>query len=273
MKVLAIMGSPKKKGNTFRVVERVKEQLIKMDGSIVFEFLFLKDCDIKMCTGCFTCFAQGEDRCPLKDDLSMIKQKMQAADGILFAAPTYAMGVPGIMKNFIDRMAYTLHRPCFYDKAFMAVSTVGGIMGMKQALEQLALLSAGGKKTIKLGVPMPPIAMRGLKKKAQKSVQKAAKAFYGAMQNQKRKAPGLGDWAYFHAFKKMTAFDSYKTACPADYAYYQQRSEYFYAIKGHYLRRVLGRVFGGLMGFGIKLMVLKESKTAKEIPAAGVDAN
>ncbi len=261
MKVLAIMGSPRKKGNTYKAVERVKDVLVNMDEKFDFEYLFLADCRLEMCKGCFTCFAKGKDKCPLKDDRDMIYSKMMEADGIIIAAPTYAMGVPALMKNFIDRFAYTLHRPCFFDKAFLAVSTVGGVMGMKQALEQLALLSAGAKKSLKLGVPMPPICMPMLEKKAAKQMRKNTKAFYKAMSKDKRKLPGFADIAYFNAFKTMSAFESYKEVCPADYAYYKEKDSYFYPIDAHAVRRFLGNMFRGLMNLGFKFIVKDEKQT------------
>jgi len=261
MKVLAIMGSPRKRGHTFQAVERVRDILMGLDQNLDFECLFLSDCRLDMCKGCFTCFAKGEDKCPLKDDRDLIYSKMTEADGIILAAPTYAMGVPALMKNFIDRLAYTLHRPCFFDKTFLAVSTVGGVMGMKQALAQLTLLSSGARKSLKLGVPMPPVPMPGLKKKAAKNIRKSAKQFYGAMQATMRKLPGFADFAYFGAFKTMTAYGSYKDACPADFAYYKNKSTYFYPIKGHVVRQLLGSVLKGLMSLSFKLIIKDEEQT------------
>lgn len=261
MKVLAIMGSPRKKGNTFKAVERVKNTLVNMDEKLDFEFLFLADCRLEMCKGCFTCFAKGEDKCPLKDERDLIYSKMMEADGIIIAAPTYAMGVPALMKNFIDRFAYTLHRPCFFDKVFLAVSTVGGVMGVKQALTQLALLSAGAKKSLRLGVSMPPICMPMLEKKAAKQIRKNTKAFYYAMSKEKRRLPGLADFAYFGAFKIMSAFESYKEACPADYAYYKEADGYFYPIGAHAVRRFLGKLLAAVMRLGMRVIVKHDKRT------------
>ena len=261
MKVLAIMGSPRKKGNTFKTVERVKNILVNMDEKLDFEFLFLADCRLEMCKGCFTCFAKGEDKCPLKDDRDLIYSKMMEADGIIIAAPTYAMGVPALMKNFIDRFAYTLHRPCFFDKVFLAVSTVGGVMGVKQALTQLALLSAGAKKSLRLGVSMPPICMPMLEKKAAKQIRKNTKAFYHAMSKEKRRLPGLADFAYFGAFKIMSAFESYKEACPADYTYYKEADGYFYPIGAHTVRRFLGKLLAAVMRLGMRVIVKHDKRT------------
>lgn len=259
MRVLAVMGSPRKKGNTFQAVERVRDILLRLNKNLDFEYLFLEDCRLEMCKGCFACFAKGENKCPLKDDRDHVYSKMMAADGIILAAPTYAMGVPALMKNYVDRFAYTLHRPCFFDKVFLAVSTVGGVMGMRLALEQLSLLSAGAKRSIKLGIPMPPVCMPTLEKKAVRLIQKHAKAFYQGMKKSKRRLPGLADFAYFNAFKTMSAFASYKRACPADFAYYKDKSSYFYPIDGHVLRLFFGKLLGAVMQLGMKIMV-KDSK-------------
>lgn len=255
MKVLAIIGSPRKRGNTWQVVERIKNQLMKIQKDLDFETLFISEYNLQMCTGCFTCFSKGKDKCPLKDDHAILEAKMNEADGIILAAPTYAMGVPAYMKNFIDRFAYTSHRPCFFDKAFLVVSTVGGVMGLKQTLGQLAILASGGKSLIKLGIPCPPITFAGFEKRAEKKIQKASKAFHRSLQKQDRKAPGLVDWAYFSSFKALTASNSYQKICPADYEYYKDKKDYFYPIKGHPVRRLLGKTTKGLMQAGLSLMI------------------
>lgn len=264
MKILAIIGSLQKKGNTYRVVRQIEEKLIEYDKSIGFEYLFIADMNIQMCKGCFCCIAQGEAKCPLRDDRANIELKMQEADGILLAAPNYAMGVPGIMKNFIDRFAYTLHRPCFFDKVFMAITTSGGTIGMKQALAQLSILSAGGKLAAKLGVSVPPIPMAGLDRKAAKGIQKTSATFYRCLQKHSRRLPGAGDWAYFHAFKTFTTFACYQKVCPADYSYYKDKGEYFYPLSGHIMRRLLGKIFKGLMLLSFRLLIKEQA--AKPMP-------
>lgn len=255
MKILTIIGSPRKKGNTWRIAERVKEKLLEMDKGIEYETLFLSEYDLKMCTGCFSCFAGGKEKCPLKDDHAILEAKMLEADGIIFAAPTYAMGVPALMKNFIDRFAYTSHRPCHFDKAFLIISTVGGIMGMKQALTQLALLASGGKSLTKLGVSCPPVTMAGFEKKAEKKIGKAAKSFYRSVVSKERHAPGLVDWAYYSSFKAFTGFKSYQKVSPADYEYYKDKKEYFYPVTGHPFRKLGLNLMKGIMRTSMKLMV------------------
>ena len=258
MKILAIIGSPRKLGNTYQVVRKIEERLHAYDAKTDFQYIFLRDQNLGMCTGCFSCIAQGEAKCPYKDDLQMIKTKMSESDGIILAAPSYMTGVPGIMKNFLDRLAYTMHRPCFFDKVFLAVTTVGGTRGMKQTLDQLALLAAGGRLAGKLGVSSPPIPMRGFDKKAAANILKYTKKFYVALQQKCRKLPGIDDWGYFNAFKAFSTYDSYQKACPADYSYYKDKAEYFYTLSGHYLRRLFGKMFKALMQTSFRFIIVKQ---------------
>lgn len=110
MKVLAIMGSPKGKGSGYRVVQLVEKRMKEL-GHVDFEYLFLKDANLQPCKGCFVCVTKGEDRCPLKDDRERIQQQILESDGIILSTPGYVQNVSWLMKNFIDRFAYTNHRP------------------------------------------------------------------------------------------------------------------------------------------------------------------
>ena len=82
MKIVAICGSPRK-GNTFRVLDTIKENFPAVD----FKILMLKSLNFKMCKGCYSCVVRGEDKCPIKDDRDMILKEMTEADGILFSSP------------------------------------------------------------------------------------------------------------------------------------------------------------------------------------------
>lgn len=253
MNVLAIIGSPRKKGNTYKVVRQIEDNILQIDNSIKVEYIYLTECDLKMCMGCFNCFAKGRNFCSLTDDFDVIYDKIIKADGVIVAAPTYAMGVPALMKNFIDRLAFSLHRPCFFDQTFLAVSTVGGYMGLSQALSQLSLLSAGAKKSFKIGIPMPPIELPSIQRKAQKKLVKGVKNFYKSMKKDSRHNPRFGDLAYFNAFKVMSNFKSYKSECPADYEYYKDKDNYFYSVKKANV--ILGKAVNAIMRLSFRMIV------------------
>ena len=111
MRIVAIMGT-NRNGRTREVVEKI-DSIFQAKGEPAFEYVYLKDKDIRFCTGCHNCIFVGEDRCPLKDDIRGIEETMMEADAVIFASPAYMMNVTAYMKNFLDRVAYHCHRPVF----------------------------------------------------------------------------------------------------------------------------------------------------------------
>lgn len=129
MKIISIVSSGRKKGNTERVVRHVEEEFLrialKRNVQVQLEQIHLGNSDIKFCRGCRICFDKGEDLCPLKDELLNIRDKISEADGVILASPVYVEDINGIMKNWIDRMAFNCHRPAFAGKAAVIVTTSG----------------------------------------------------------------------------------------------------------------------------------------------------
>ena len=129
VKILACVGSYRQRGNTARIVALIEEQLQQTaagaNGSLAFETVYLGHHDIGLCRGCRVCFDKGEAKCPLHDDLLVIKAKMQAADGLIVASPVYVDDVSGTTKNWIDRLAHVCHRPEFAGKCVYLVATTG----------------------------------------------------------------------------------------------------------------------------------------------------
>lgn len=128
-KVLAFIGSDRKKG-TYESVQRFEKALNELT-QVEFEYISLNDVNLDMCRGCKLCFDKGEQHCPLKDDRDTIIKKFELADGIVFASPNYAFQVSGRMKNLIDRLAFTFHRPRYFDKACTAIIVQGVYGGSK----------------------------------------------------------------------------------------------------------------------------------------------
>jgi multimeric flavodoxin WrbA len=130
MKVLAIVGSDRKDGNTARIVRMVEARMHALASSrgvtLEFETLFLADHDVRPCRGCRACFDHGEERCPLDDDVALIRRKMDTAAGVIVASPVYVDDVSGRIKNWMDRLAYLSHRPAMGGKCAFTLATVGG---------------------------------------------------------------------------------------------------------------------------------------------------
>ena len=129
MKILILLSSLRKQGNTDSVVdllnENLKEEASLNNIPLEIEKICLGDYDIAPCRGCRVCFDRGERFCPIKDDLIEIKTKMNSADGVILASPVYVDDINGIMKNLIDRLAHVCHRPEFAGKSAFLVVTVG----------------------------------------------------------------------------------------------------------------------------------------------------
>jgi multimeric flavodoxin WrbA len=98
-KVTVLVGSPRAKGNTSRIVERV-DDILKSDG-IATEIVLLDRLDIRPCQNCGSCEDDGE--CIQDDDMRELWEKVESSDGLVLASPTYYSGVTAQMKIFIDR--------------------------------------------------------------------------------------------------------------------------------------------------------------------------
>jgi multimeric flavodoxin WrbA len=138
MKVIAVQGSPHR-GNTHDRVEELGRALTDL-GDVDFEHLALKDVDLAPCRGCFMCFTRGEDSCPLDDDRASIQRKLDQADGVVFATPVYSMHVSYLLKLFVDRFAFTFHRPRYFGKYAVGLAVTGGI-GLAEALEYIRMFA------------------------------------------------------------------------------------------------------------------------------------
>ncbi len=102
MKVLAINGSPRKGGNTSRLLKLVCSEL-EREG-IDTELFQLGKKKIRGCIACYKCFENRDRRCAVDNDvLNGCLEKMIEADGILLGSPTYFSDVTAEMKALIDR--------------------------------------------------------------------------------------------------------------------------------------------------------------------------
>jgi multimeric flavodoxin WrbA len=102
MKVTTILGSPRKKGNTNKVLQWVEEALQASDHNV--DRINLVDHKVNGCKGCFTCKKSTQSPgCPQKDDAVEIMGRLMASDAILYASPIYFWGPTAQMKTLIDR--------------------------------------------------------------------------------------------------------------------------------------------------------------------------
>lgn len=103
MKILSINGSRRKNGNTAHLIETILTSA--KNGQVQTDTLSLGDYNIGACTGCEGCRSSWQ--CVIKDDFAQIVKKMDEAEAIILASPTYWYSVTSDMKRFIDR-SYSL---------------------------------------------------------------------------------------------------------------------------------------------------------------------
>jgi multimeric flavodoxin WrbA len=101
MKILALIGSPRKKGNTDLLVDRLIEGARGAGHSA--QKLFLYDYKIKPCTDCRKC-KRDDFRCTRKDDMRDLYPLLRDADLVVFGTPIYWYGPTAKMKLLIDRL-------------------------------------------------------------------------------------------------------------------------------------------------------------------------
>jgi len=100
--MLAVVGSPRRNGNTHILVSRIAEGA-RTKGAVV-EELFLGDLTIEECDGCHKCW-EGQE-CSKNDDMGDIYPRIIGSDVIIFGTPVYWYGPTGLMKMFMDRFVY-----------------------------------------------------------------------------------------------------------------------------------------------------------------------
>ena len=131
-RLLAIAGSPRRGGNTDRLLNEAVAGAAGR-GAIVKQVV-LSDLEISPCQHCDGCIQTG-GICVIADDMQWLQQDLRDYDKFIFAAPVFFMGVPAQGKAMIDRcqalwvIKYLLKQP---------VATNTG------ALRQGSFISVGG---------------------------------------------------------------------------------------------------------------------------------
>jgi multimeric flavodoxin WrbA len=124
MKILALIGSPRKKGNTDLLVDAALGEAAKRGHTG--EKLYLYAYAMRPCVDCRAC-KQGEKVCVQKDDMPKIYRAIDAADVLILATPIYWYGPTAQMKLLIDRLRpYVANRRLEGKKAYLIAPSEEG---------------------------------------------------------------------------------------------------------------------------------------------------
>ena len=98
-KIIAIYGSPRRRGNTALLLQRAV-QGAREAGDVVDEVI-LRDLKMSPCLEIYGCKKTG--RCVIQDDFQKLYDQVLASSGIMLASPIFFYTVSAHTKIFMDR--------------------------------------------------------------------------------------------------------------------------------------------------------------------------
>lgn len=133
--ILILSASPRKNGNS----DILCHQFMKgaEDAGNQVELISLYGKNIGFCRACYACFKTG--KCVLKDDMAEILDKIQAADVLVVATPTYFLTMNGKLKNTIDRFLPKWQDLGGHD-VYIIITGHDGREGLKLVVEELTTI-------------------------------------------------------------------------------------------------------------------------------------
>jgi len=109
MKCCIIMGSPRKNGNTAKLLKPFVEELVKY--GVEYELIWLYDKNIESCIACRACQTDWSIfGCKYDDDMQDIFDRVLACDMLVLATPIYSWYCTPPMKALIDRLVYGMNK-------------------------------------------------------------------------------------------------------------------------------------------------------------------
>jgi len=131
VRVLGIVGSPRRGGNTETLVDEVLLGAEEAGGKT--EKAILNEVEVNPCQACDKCYKDGG--CVHDDDLEAIIKTMKESEIWVLGTPVYWWGPTAQMKAFIDRW-YGIERAVFRGRGvILVVPSSGGSVYAKQTVE------------------------------------------------------------------------------------------------------------------------------------------
>jgi multimeric flavodoxin WrbA len=135
--ILAIYGSPRKRGNTSVLLERAVRGATDCGASV--EEIFLRDLSISPCLEIYACRKTG--RCAIRDDFDSLRDKLISCDALMLASPMFFYSVSAHTKIFMDRCQEFWSKKYLIDQA---------PFGLRKPTRRALFISAGATRGDKL---------------------------------------------------------------------------------------------------------------------------
>jgi multimeric flavodoxin WrbA len=124
-KVLVLLGSPRRKGNSAMLAEQIAKGA--KSGKAKVETIYLHGKNIAHCKACMSCQKKGSQGCSIQDDMQEIYPRLIEVDAWVIASPVYWFTMSAQTKTFMDRCfalpAY--HKDPFRSKRIAIAMTYG----------------------------------------------------------------------------------------------------------------------------------------------------
>lgn len=108
MKIVGLVGSPRKEGNTDTLLQKALEGA-KSQGAET-TILYLNELNIRGCQACYACKKTGH--CVVDDDMKKVYETINESDGIILGSPVYFGRLTAQTALFMDRL-YAYLKPDF----------------------------------------------------------------------------------------------------------------------------------------------------------------
>jgi multimeric flavodoxin WrbA len=135
-KIMAIYGSPRRKGNTAALLKKAVEGA--RDSGAEVEEIVLRDLKISPCLEIYGCTEAGE--CAIKDDFQKVRDKILDSQGLMLASPVFFYAVSSHTKILMDRFQSLWVKKNWVEKA------PNNQHGLKRKGLFISVGATGGKK-------------------------------------------------------------------------------------------------------------------------------
>ena len=259
-KILTIIGTPtREEGYTTKTVQALADS-IQQQSSCDIEYLYLADLQLGGCRGHLTCIKTGEQQCPFYSDVNSLEQKMLAADAVIFASPVHCFNVSTLMKNMADLFVYQMHRPAFFGKKAVVVSTAAGA-GQKNVLNYLRKTVAnwGFEVVGRLGTHSGLFDEAPYKPKLKAAADKVAGQLITALNRTELPNPDAAELINFRVWRSVVMRT--EQASPYDFEHWKQSGwfdqNYYYPIKTNPLANSLAAMIEAMINRAIRNVSVK----------------
>jgi multimeric flavodoxin WrbA len=125
-KVLVLLGSPRKKGNSAILAQEIVKGAQSAGAEC--ETLYIHGMKISPCQSCYACQKKDSKGCAIDDDMQTIYPKLIGADAWVIASPVYFFTMSAQTKLWVDRcFALLAYGPDVFKKKVAIAMTYGDV--------------------------------------------------------------------------------------------------------------------------------------------------